>query len=90
MRLDEIGDMAAADSKIKQAEDVCGKHGDEHNVEYLLPGVLTAGHVLLRSECGIEGLILRVIEDIFRVVPVWHISESAFYLWMKSSMVRHV
>ena len=60
MRLNEVGDVVAADGKVQQAEDIREKDGREHNIEELLPGMLAAGHVLLCAERGVEGLILRI------------------------------
>lgn len=58
MRLDEIGDEAAADQEVDKAEDVGDEDGEENEVEDVLPFLDAAGGIVLRSEGGVEGLIL--------------------------------
>lgn len=70
--------MTATDNEVYQAEDVCDKDENKHNIEHPLPRILAPGHVLSRFERGIESLILRVRKgrDSSGVVPPTQISES--------------
>lgn len=69
---DEVGDEAAADEEVDEAEDVGGEDEDEDDVEDVLPPLGAARGVVLGSDRGVEALVLRDGEggDRGGVVPV--------------------